>query len=244
MAQGDDSNAIPPGDEGADGSAVDTVVRQIRELISDSNLKVGDSVPTERELCARFNASRNTVREAMRILKAYGMVDVRPKIGATITDNRMSRAFDLFSFNTMEISRRTYVDIQSFRAMVEVDAVERIFEHVCQSDINELRDLNRSICDAATIAAASESDFAFHLRLVSILGNTAVCEVYRIMKPVIIRVMGMRSPFEVFAASVFREHNAIVDALEARKRINYQYALQSHLDQGLNNFKRDVEASV
>ena len=42
-------------------SAVDDLVAKIRSLISDEGLKVGDNLPTERELCERFQASRNTV---------------------------------------------------------------------------------------------------------------------------------------------------------------------------------------
>ncbi|HMB77308.1 MAG TPA: GntR family transcriptional regulator [Kiloniellaceae bacterium] len=233
----------PEGDLSAT-SAVDKVVRQIREHISDSKLTVGDSLPTERELCALFDASRNTVREAMRILKAYGLVDVRPKIGATITDNRLSRAFDLFSFNTIEITRKTYVDIQGFRTMVEVDTVDRIFDHARQSDINELRDLNNTIRRATSIPDAAAADFAFHLRLVNILGNAAVGDVYRIIKPIVIRIMEMRLPIEQFTTSVFDEHAEVVNALEARNRIKYQYALQTHLDQGLINFEQDTEGAI
>lgn len=224
----------------ARGSVVDAVVRQLRRLIADEKLKVGDSLPTERELCSRFGASRNTVREAMRILKAYGMVEVRPKIGATITDDRMERAFDLFSFNTIEISRKTFVDVQSFRSMVEVDSVERMFDNVVQSDIDELRSRNRASRDATTLQAASEADFKFHLRLVTILDNAAVCEVYRIMKPVIIRIMEMRTPFQAFETEVYVEHAAVLDAFEARKRIDYQYALQHHLNKGLKRFDKNT----
>ena len=75
-------------DDSAGGSAVDQVVAQIRDLIEADGLTVGDKLPTERELCDRFTTSRNTVREAMRMLKAYGIVDVRPKVGATIVDHR------------------------------------------------------------------------------------------------------------------------------------------------------------
>jgi DNA-binding FadR family transcriptional regulator len=80
-------------------SAVDAMVTEIRGIISAGGLGVGDSLPTERELCERFSTSRNTVREAMRILKAYGLVEVRPKVGATIIDDRMARALELFSFD-------------------------------------------------------------------------------------------------------------------------------------------------
>lgn len=220
----------------AGGSAVDAVVRQMRELIAAAGLKVGDSLPTERELCAQFNASRNTVREAMSILKAYGIVDVRPKVGAVIVDNRMERVFDLFSFNTIEISRKTFADIQGFRSMVEVDTVERIFDNVGPDDIARLRELNQAMRDAPTMAAASEADFAFHVNLVSILKNDAVTEVYRIMKPVIIRIMEKGKVRQDFGTSTFQQHADIVGALEARNRIKYQYALQHHLELGFKTF--------
>ena len=47
-------------------SAVEDLVVRIRSLISDRHLGVGDSLPSERELCELFATSRNTVREAMR----------------------------------------------------------------------------------------------------------------------------------------------------------------------------------
>jgi GntR family transcriptional repressor for pyruvate dehydrogenase complex len=222
-------------------SAVDEVVTNIRALIAERGLHVGDSLPTERELCQRFRASRNTVREAMRILKAYGVVTVRPKIGAVIVDNRLERALDLFSFNTIEISRKTFADIQGFRSMIEVDTVERIFDHVGPDDIAELRARNLAMRDAPTMADASEADFSFHVKLVSILKNDAVTEVYRIMKPVIIRIMEKGKVRQDFGTSTYRQHADVVDALEARNRIKYQYALQYHLELGFNTFGKPQE---
>ncbi len=68
-------------------SAVETLVAQIKALIDKRYLGVGDPLPSERELGEMFASRRTTVRkEAMRILKAYGVVDVRPKVGAVITD--------------------------------------------------------------------------------------------------------------------------------------------------------------
>ncbi len=218
-------------------SAVDAVVRKIRALISDGGLGVGDSLPTERELCERFQASRNTVREAMRILKAYGVVSVRPKVGATIIDHRMERAIDLFSFNTLNISRRTFTDIQGFRRLIEVGSVDTIFDQMRAEDIAEMRKINGQLGAAGSIAEASELDFRFHLRLVSILKNRAVTDVYRIMKPIIIRIMERGKELQTFTGETVEQHDTVVDALEQRDRIRYQYALQSHLNIGITAFE-------
>ncbi|UXN73234.1 FCD domain-containing protein [Devosia sp. A8/3-2] len=222
-------------------SAVDAMVINIRALISDGKLGVGDSLPTERELCERFRASRNTVREAMRIMKAYGIVSVRPKVGAIIIDDRMERALDLFSFNTLDISLRTFNDIQGFRKLIEVGSVDAIFDQMRPDDIAEMRSLNAHMRAATSIVEASEMDFRFHLRLVSILDNRAVTDVYRIMKPVIIRIMERAKGLRDFTGSTCDEHTAVVDALEMRDRIRYQYALQSHLQMGITTFEDPEE---
>ncbi|WP_162245134.1 FCD domain-containing protein [Devosia sp. Root436] len=224
-------------------SAVDAMVLNIRGLISEGRLGVGDNLPTERELCDRFQASRNTVREAMRIMKAYGIVSVRPKIGAIIVDDRMERALDLFSFDTLDISRRTFNDIQGFRKFIEVGSVDTIFEQMRPDDIAEMRDINEQLRVAGSIPAASEVDFRFHLRLVTILDNRAICDVYRIMKPVIIRIMERAKELRDFTTDTYEQHAAVVDALAARDRIRYQYALQSHLHVGVKAFQ-DPEKSA
>jgi len=228
---------------GQSPSAVDDLVQHIRALIETKHLGIGDTLPSERELCEQFSTSRNTVREAMRMLKAYGVVDVRPKVGATIIDNRMARALDLFSFNTIEISRKTFADIQGFRCMIEVDSVDRIFDNLQPVDVDELYQINNGMADAASKSDASEADFAFHIRLIKILDNDAILEIYRIMKPVIIGIMEKGKSRQDFKTSTHQQHIAVIDALKARDRITYQYALQFHLNMGFNTFVPEEEAA-
>ncbi len=233
--------AGPGGDPaGAGGSAVDAVVRQIRLLIAEAGLKVGDSLPTERELGLRCNASRNTVREAMRILKAYGLVDVRPKVGATITDNRMSRAFDLFSFDTLEVSRKTFSDVQAFRDLLEVGAADQILDRLRDEDVADLRRLNDRLHGIHDIQEASEFDFAFHTRLVAILDNAAILDVYKVMKPVILRIMQKGKTRRSYKTETHAEHDSVIDALAAGDRLAFQYRLRSHLMIGFRNFKEEL----
>ncbi|MEC9342740.1 MAG: GntR family transcriptional regulator [Pseudomonadota bacterium] len=225
----------------AAGSAVDAVVRQIREMIVEEGLKVGDHLPTERELCASISASRNTVREAMRILKAYGMVEVRPKIGATITDNRMSRAFELFSFNTMELSRKTFADVQAFRDLLEVGSVDQIFDRLTSQDIDEMAAINARLADIQDVRDASVVDYEFHIRLVSILDNAAILDVYTVIKPLILRIMQKGKTRRIFNTETYSEHQGVVDAMHARDRLAFQYRLRSHLMVGFRYFSEERE---
>ena len=73
------------GTDGARVSAVDRMVDLIRDLIAERGLQLGDPLPTERELGELYVASRNTVREALQVLRAYGIVETRPKVGAVLS---------------------------------------------------------------------------------------------------------------------------------------------------------------
>jgi len=230
------SKTTEPGERVSRASAVDDLVDHIRALISEGGLKVGDSLPTEKELCERFHTGRNTVREAMRILKTYGVVKVRPKVGAVIIDERMARAFDLFSFNTLEVSRETFVDIQGFRSLLEVASFETLFDKVTAEDIAELHQINKEFLNVKTAVDASEIDFRFHTRLVAVMGNKAILDVYKIMKPVILKIMLKAKTVQTFSTVTYSEHTEILDALEKHDRAAYQYKMKSHLDAGFRHF--------
>lgn len=217
-------------------SAVDEALDQIRALIAREGLRVGDNLPTERELCDAFGASRTTIREAMRILKAYGVVEVRPKVGATLVDNRMASAFELFSFHVQEVSRETFADIQGFRCLLEVSSVEEILDRITRQDIADLRAINAGLQAAHPVDIASEHDFRFHTRLIGVLGNRAILDVYRLMKPVILRIMKRGKSRHSFETTTFAEHESVLDALEAKDRVAYQYRMKTHLNAGYAHF--------
>lgn len=219
-------------------SAVETTVEQIKSLIDGRNLGVGDPLPSERELCEMFAASRNTVREAMRILKTYGVVEVRPKTGAVLIDRRMDAVFNLYSFNTLELSRRTYLDTQGFRQLIEVGAVDQLFEQVTPADIIDLRAINDTMQATESAQLAALQDYRFHTRLVAIVNNQHINAIYGMIKPVMLKIMESGLALRKFGAGEnFGEHASIIDALEVRNRVAYQFHTGRHLEVALALFK-------
>jgi GntR family transcriptional regulator, transcriptional repressor for pyruvate dehydrogenase complex len=218
-------------------SAVEALVGQIKALIDTRNLGVGDPLPSERELGEMFASSRTTVREAMRILKTYGVVDVRPKVGAVIIDRRMDAVFDLYAFNTLELTRQTYVETQGVRRLIEVGAVDILFERTLPTDIAQLHAINDRMRDETGIASTARQDYEFHLALVGIMGNTQVSQIYRIMQPVMLKIMENGVARRKAQGQNYQEHAAIVDALASRDRLAFQYLVTQHLEAGLALFK-------
>src|SRR5439155_1183121 len=60
------------------------IVRQIQDLIAAEHLQPGDRLPGERELADALSVSRQSVREALRVLDYLGVVVVRPGEGTFV----------------------------------------------------------------------------------------------------------------------------------------------------------------
>lgn len=215
----------------AQGSAVDYAVTSIRELIRSRALKVGDVLPTEMALAAMFGTGRNTIREAIRILRAYGVVESRPKMGTVITDRRWHAVMDLYSFG-LDISAETFEDVQGFRRLIEINLAEAIFARIDAATIGELRRVNEELKDA-DVDRATELDFVFHSTLIETAGNRTLTDVYGIIRPVVMRLMELGKSVRVALDGTYLEHADIIAAIESRDRIAYAFHMSRHLKAGL-----------
>lgn len=219
-------------ESGNRGSAVDDVVRQIRRLIRERGLGVGDVLPSEVELAAMFDSSRNTVREAFRTLKAYGVAESRQKVGAVLTDQHQNAMRDLFSF-AMEISVDAFRDIQGYRRLTEMNLFDLLAERLTEQALIEMEAVNAAILIAEDAERASELDFEFHRLLVDAAGNRTLSETYGMLKPVIQRLMLAGKSHRLTLEAVVAEHRDILRALGDRDRIAFVYHMDRHLSAGL-----------
>lgn len=213
-------------------SAVDEVVAQIRAMIRDRRMSVGDVLPGEIELAEMFATSRGTIREAIRTLKAYGIAESRQKLGAVLTDGHHTAMQDLFAF-AMEVSRDAFQDIQGYRRLTEMNLFDLLTNHLDAEVLVRLEAINAAILKAGSADEASELDFAFHMALVGAAGNRTLTETYGMLKPVIRRLMMAGKTRRSTLEHVFGEHQAILDALRSRDRIGFTYHMDRHLSAGL-----------
>jgi len=218
--------------DGIKASAVDDVVRQIRGMIRERGMGVGDVLPGEAELAVLFDSSRNTVREAFRTLKAYGVAESRQKIGAVLTDQHQSAMQRLFAF-AMDVSVDAFRDIQGYRRLTEMNLFDQLMERLTPEILDEMEALNQTILSSQDAEQASERDFQFHALLVNAAGNRTLSETYGMLQPVIQRLMMAGKSQRLTLETVVGEHAAIIDALRNGNRIAFSYQMDRHLDAGL-----------
>ncbi len=212
-------------------SAVDVAVQQIRTLIGARAMGVGDVLPPEKDLAEMFGTSRNTIREAVRTLKAYGVVESRQRVGAVITNHRRAAMVNIFSF-AMGVSSDSFRDIQGFRRLTELNLGEIIIGHTSAAALEQMAEFNDLMVEASDSVQSAEYDFKFHQAMVEAAGNPILSEIYHMLKPVIWRLMEIgkseRSARELAAG----EHAQIMAALRDGDRIGFTYHLSRHLSTG------------
>lgn len=164
-------------------SAVDIVVNSIKELLMDKKLRPGDKIPSETEISEGLNVSRGSVREAMKILSAFGLIDIRVGNGTYVSDSPNSGLLDSLLF-TYYVTNPDIENLYEFRQMFEIDIVELVISHydknkeqrkALKENLDEMKALIQQGADTGKII---EKDMDFHHILGEACCNPLAARIY------------------------------------------------------------------
>ena len=80
------------------GRVAEELASSLRELIVLGRIGVGDALPSERELAARFDVNRSSVREALHRLEAVGLIEMKHGGATRVRDVLVSAGLHLLPF--------------------------------------------------------------------------------------------------------------------------------------------------
>lgn len=108
-------------------TVVDRVVNGIVNEIISGRIKPGDKLATEAELSQQFGAGRNSVREAIKMLQAFGVVYIKRADGTYVSSSYDKKMLDpmLYSLILQPNSRNDFVDL---RAMIDIGVLNVIVQ--------------------------------------------------------------------------------------------------------------------
>ncbi|MBP3588893.1 MAG: FadR family transcriptional regulator [Clostridia bacterium] len=120
------------------------VAEQIRQLIIDRHLTGGDKLPNEFELAEQLNVGRGTVREAVKLLVARNVLEIRRGRGTFVTQ-QTGVIHDPLGFAYMPDQARLSRELLDIRLNMEPWIASMAAQNATSEDIAELRRLCREV---------------------------------------------------------------------------------------------------
>lgn len=209
---------------------------QIVESIEQNKYRVGDKLPSEREIAELMGVSRPSVREALSALQLVGIVESRPGDGTYVLRgiNEFEEAYPAFSL--LEESDSLHEAYEA-RRMLEEGIVSLACHKANPSDLEKITIALEEINVAAAkedFEALNHANRRFHLALADAAHNSLlVCA----MEP-LLEVMHQRLP-QKLRKSFYRDsqhrfektyavHKKIVQAIERKDQDQAVHALREH----------------
>lgn len=217
-------------DEHTHRVALDPLAEQILSLIRQRGLRVGDAMPTELELIDELSVSRNSVREAVRALRALGIVEIHHGHGTFIGDAPLHALSPALTFRALADRSsgdlRGLRDLVDIRELVEVGVADRLVGAFTEESIDHLA----SLCDEMERSdLAPEIDRHFHRTLYAAVDNPLVGQLVDVFWDSYHAAQAaLTLPAAADSTRTVAQHRAIVDALRSGEPHLLRAAMLEH----------------
>lgn len=206
------------------------VAQQLRELINSGEYKPGDRIPSERELAERLGVGRPAVREALRELKAQGLLLAgRGSQGTVVTVPAGARLAAPLT-DLVGSGAEHLLDLMELRSAVEIQSAGLAARRATLEDLRKLS----GVLPKMEELGAPEGDVVFHRAIAEATHNT----LFRQMTRDLVDILHKHMPaiLDVLyseaggLAAVRRQHEAVVEAIRQGDEEGAREAMRHHLD--------------
>jgi DNA-binding FadR family transcriptional regulator len=219
----------------------EAIVQQIRTLIRTNRLRPGDRLPSERELCERLGVSRVTVREALRVLEAGGLVEIRvgARGGAFVTTPSSDRLGAGLA-DLINLAPITSLDVTEARLIFELGMIPTVIERATEQDIEELRAMTKAHLEAFrrgdyTMAMSAE----FHNRVAACAHNAAIeMLVHSFHGPLLMSLREAATAAPLMGQRGTVEHRDFVEAVAERDAERATEIMRKHVSRTARRLSR------
>lgn len=205
------------------------IVRQIRALIADGQLKSGDRLPPERDLAERFRVSRTSVREALRALESTGLIASRPGEGTFVREISVEALVEPLALVILT-QREAIAELYEARRLLEPPISALAARRASDEDVGELeRILDAQSREVAAGGTGLAQDAAFHTAIAHSAHNRAITRIVTTLMDLLSqsREESLQTPGRPERSH--EDHRRILAAIQGRDERSAEQAMLDHL---------------
>jgi GntR family transcriptional regulator, transcriptional repressor for pyruvate dehydrogenase complex len=211
-------------------SLSEAIAKRIRRLIQSGNYRKGDRLPPIMEMARRFGVGHPTVREALKKLEAFGIVEIRHGSGVYV-----SGAHDVLLHATSgyagTLTKTLLLDLVEARIPIEMQSIGLAARNATDENLQEMRRLlaraSKHLHDDAVL---SPTNMAFHNEIALASGNRVLPQLLHVLIELFPREQRLILDIYGSREKDHQEHVGLLEALEGRDEPLSVERMRMHLE--------------
>jgi GntR family transcriptional repressor for pyruvate dehydrogenase complex len=221
-------------------SISDDIVEQIMTLIAKGDLKAGQRLPSERELCKNFGAGRSSLREALRCLSIMGVLTARVGEGTSVSADGGKFLEKIVEWR-MITEKHDIENLIEVRLALEGIAAASAAERGTEADIavllSLLHKMKLAVHDERRFAAL---DLEFHVSIAKASENALLFDLISMIRGQLANVLSKVLLLPQACPLSLKEHTAIFRAISKHDSVQARRTMQAHLDAALARYRKAI----
>lgn len=219
-------------------SLIEVFVSRFEELILSGKLKVGQKLPSERELAMQLGVSRPVVHEGLLVLAHKGLVTMKPRAGSVVNDFRRNGSVNLLTSLINHKNHGMDPELLSstleMRRLMEVENARLAALHRTEEQLAGLLEhLKREqALDPGDISEVCEQDFEFHLQVAMASGNLIYPMMLNSFRPLYLNLTSQFFTIPGVLDQVVLFHGQLVEAIRQKSSRLSAGIMEQILDHG------------
>lgn len=220
-------------------TVVQTIIERITSAIAAGRFKLGEKLPSEFELMQELNVSRNSLREAMKILSATGIVNIKRGDGTYLAAQFNPNFFDNVIYSLI-FESSTDQEIVELRQTLDEAVLKMAMKKIKQEEIEVLQKYNNKMKEyfnIGDIAKAAKLDYQFHLFLTDCCANVFLARIVKSVYQIFEKSIEKNIRTEELFAKAFENHQLVIDSLVKKD----ETMITPVVTQTLESWKKNVK---
>jgi DNA-binding FadR family transcriptional regulator len=220
-------------------SVVEQAISKIYDLILSQNLKENDKLPPERQLSEMLGISRNSLREAIRVLDMLGVLRVDQGSGMVIDSSRVSDAVTRHLTFALLLNREKLYELFEARLVMETECAGMA---ALRADEDERAMLHRTYEELCASRTDRPKSIALEIELHNIIAraahNTVLEKILNSLKQILKESREATVPPSGVTPETVQVHERLIAAIDARDVAAARAIMKEHIASVADRIKR------
>jgi GntR family galactonate operon transcriptional repressor len=204
------------------------VVAHLARRILSGGLVPGEGLPNTIQLSADLGVSRSALREAIKVLSAKGMLEVRPRTGTRVRPRDSWNLMDpeVLSWCGPELDAELLRSLLECRQLIEPGAAALASANATAAQLAVIEAAFDRMSQAEDLTARVEADLDFHVAVLKASGNLFLAQWASTVSSVLLAAFRISADAATSGREAYTAHREVMESIRLRNASRAERAMR------------------